>query len=205
MLNSFLSIWSDKFEFYKKIVMLKLIQQFFGKFFMIVLMTTMVYSCNIDNSIVGAEPEAQEFIDVTIDAELTVSDENPGGPSGAEGSNKLIDNDANTKFLVGYNSDFWAQQEFSEPQTINTYSITSGNDAPDRDPVDWTLLGSNDGSNWEEIDTVTGGTFESRNFTKLYELDSEVTYSYFRWTVSSNAGSGAIQVSEWRILDNESS
>lgn len=140
--------------------------------------------------------------DFTSEATLTVSMENGGGANGGEGSLKLIDNDNNTKFLASYSPDFWMQQELPEAEVVNKYTITSANDAPDRDPLDWTLSGSNDGSNWEDLDTRTGETFENRNFTRSFNVANTSPYKYYRLSVTANNGSDGIQISEWRLLND---
>ena len=45
--------------------------------------------------------------------------------------------------------------------------MTSANDAPERDPRDWTIQGSADGgATWTTVDTRTGQTFDQRYQTK---------------------------------------
>lgn len=138
--------------------------------------------------------------DFTSEASITVSRENGGGATGAEGSLKLIDDDNNTKFLASYSSDFWMQQEIPEAEVVNKYTITSGNDSPDRDPLNWTLSGSNDGSSWEVLDTRNGETFDGRNETRTFNVNNTTGFRYYRLSVTANNGSDAIQISEWRLL-----
>ncbi len=139
--------------------------------------------------------------DITGQGTLTVSDENSGGAGAGEGSPKLVDNDYGTKFLsFNYNPDFWFQLKFATPQIINAYTFTSGNDAPERDPKDWTLQGSNDGVNWDILDTRMGETFASRNQTVRYEFNNSTAYAYYRTMVTQNGGSWIFQMSEWRMI-----
>src|ERR1700754_1139750 len=101
--------------------------------------------------------------DITAQGKLTVSDENTYGASSAEGSPHLVDNDITTKFLsFNYNPNFWFQLQFPTAEVVNEYTFTSGNDSPERDPKDWNLQGSNDGTTWTTLDTRTGVTFPSR-------------------------------------------
>ena len=139
--------------------------------------------------------------DFTENATITVSRENGGGADGAEGSTKLIDNNIDTKFLVGgFPEPFWMQQDFTEAVIVNKYSFTSGNDAPDRDPVDWELSGSNDGSTWDVLDTRTDQSFDERKQTREFLVNNEQPYLYYRIDITKNNGSDAIQMSEWRLL-----
>ncbi|MEE2772379.1 MAG: discoidin domain-containing protein [Bacteroidota bacterium] len=139
----------------------------------------------------------QDFTDA---ATLTVNHDNAGGADAGEGSLKLVDGDIYTKFLTGFSSDLWMQQELPQAQVVNAYTITSGNDAPDRDLKDWEFAGSNDGSNWDVLDTRTGETWSGRNETRQFEINNTTAYTYYRITMTANNGSDGTQVSEWRLL-----
>ena len=139
--------------------------------------------------------------DWTYEATLSVSADHPDGPNAGEGSNKLIDDNVNSKLYLGaYTSDWWAQQTFTEARKVNKYKITSGNDAPDRDPKNWTLSGSNDGTTWEVLDTKTDVTFSNRNQTIEYSFENETPYLHYRLNITALLGGGAMQFSEWRLL-----
>ncbi|UJH90668.1 discoidin domain-containing protein [Antarcticibacterium sp. 1MA-6-2] len=147
---------------------------------------------------------ASELIDVTSvgNARIEVSSENGSGPEGGEGSTKLIDNNLSTKFLTsGFPKEFYMQQVFETPQVVNRYTFTSGNDAPDRDYKTWVLLGSNDGGNFEELDSRTDITFSERNQTKEFIFENEQAFRYYRIRLDANNGGGLIQLSEWRLIN----
>jgi hypothetical protein len=139
--------------------------------------------------------------DITAKATLTVSQDNPGGPDAGEGSKKLVDNNNNSKFLMaGFYSGFWVQLEFPTPEKIGAYTITSGNDAPDRDAVDWQLVGSNDGTTWTVLDDRAGQVFPNRNQVIRFEFDNNTAYKYYRMIINANGGSNLLQISEWRLI-----
>lgn len=139
--------------------------------------------------------------DITATAALSVSRDNGSGADGGEGSKKLVDGDYNSKFLTdGFPQAFWFQLTFPAAQIIAAYTITSGNDAPDRDMKDWTLEGSNDGTTWTVLDTRMGETFSGRNTTVRYEFTNTTAYTQYRINVQANNGSNLIQISEWRII-----
>lgn len=80
---------------------------------------------------------------------------NPGGsnlPTADEGAMKLIDNNFDSKWLDTTNSpvvfDFGSQTAFAK------YSFVTANDSDDRDPISWTLEGSNDNATWALIENV---------------------------------------------------
>ncbi len=139
--------------------------------------------------------------DVTGTGVLTVSKDNSGGPGAGEGSSKLTDNNLNSKFLVfDFPAGLWMQLQLSQPQVIEQYKLTSGNDAPERDPKNWKFFGSNDGNTWTLLDERTDQSFSGRNKTFLYEFDNDNPYTYYRWQVDAINGANLFQISEWRIV-----
>ncbi len=142
---------------------------------------------------------SSEPIDVTSKGTLSVSQENGGGPNAGEGSPKLVDGDLNSKYLSEYKQPFWMTLEFEEAPVINVYRLTSGNDAPGRDPRDWQILASIDGENWELLDERNGETFSGRNQTREFYFSNTTEYKYYRLDVTSNNGSSLFQMSEWSV------
>jgi len=139
--------------------------------------------------------------DITSQATLTVSKDNGGGPTANEGSPKLVDGDYNSKFLTdGFPQTFWVNLTFPAVAVIGAYTLTSGNDAPERDFKDWRLVGSNDGTTWTVLDTKAGEKFSGRNQTKRYEFTNTTGYTMYRINLIANNGSNLIQVSEWRLI-----
>lgn len=131
---------------------------------------------------------------------LTVSKENNAGPGAAEGSLKMVDNNINTKFFVaGYQTNFWAKLTYPAATILKSYTLTSGNDAPDRDPKNWKLSGSNDNSNFTQLDVRTNETFSGRKQTKSYTFTNNTAYKYYRLEVTANNGSADFQLSEWTV------
>tara|TARA_R110002050_G_scaffold286121_2_gene436334 strand:+ start:104308 stop:106122 length:1815 start_codon:yes stop_codon:yes gene_type:complete len=139
-------------------------------------------------------------LDYTGDATLTVSKDHVNGPDSAEGSLKVVDGDLGTKFLMEYTEPLWMQQELAEPKIITQYTLTSANDADDRDPKTWELLGSNDGNIWETLDTQTDQVFTDRSQTVLYTFTNNTEYLYYRININENNGGSLFQLSEWRLI-----
>ncbi|GMH10474.1 hypothetical protein Nepgr_012315 [Nepenthes gracilis] len=53
------------------------------------------------------------------------------------------------------------------------YELMSANDAPERDPMDWIVEGSDDGgSNWRVLDKQTSQKFQTRFERKTYKIES---------------------------------
>ena len=143
--------------------------------------------------------------DITGQGVISVSNDNNGGPDAGEGSKKLVDNNIDTKFLVfninDYLPDFWYQLTFPTPKILGAYTFTSGNDAPERDPRDWEMQGSNNGTDWTVLDTKSGQTFSARKMTARYEFTNETPYKYYRVTISAINGASLFQQGEWRVIE----
>lgn len=117
-----------------------------------------------------------------------------------ETSGKLIDNNVNSKFLLFNFSTLWAQLEFATQQTTGAYTMTSANDAPERDPKNWTIEGSDNGTDWIVLDTRTDQSFGSRFLTVKYTFSNQVAYKFYRLNVTAVRNSDLFQLAEWRLL-----
>ncbi|WP_316782581.1 discoidin domain-containing protein [Pedobacter frigiditerrae] len=141
-------------------------------------------------------------VDVTDKAALTVNFEYSGGASGAEGSTKLIDNNYTTKYLINpYQSTMYMQLAFPQAQQVASYTLTSGDDAPGRDPKNWKLSGSTDGTTWVDLDTKTGEVFSGRRLTRTFSFKNLVAYKFYRLSITANAGDSLFQLTEWRLIE----
>lgn len=149
-------------------------------------------------SILLIDSENVVEVDVTNDAVFTVSRDNTGNPN--ENSPKLIDGNYNSKFLLGDFVDLEAKLVFTEAQKIGAYTFTSGNDAQERDPAEWVLYGSNDGTTWEAIDTRRTEVFNGRNETKRFNIEFPKAYKQFKLHIERTRSSSLFQMSEWRMV-----
>ncbi|RYF23080.1 MAG: discoidin domain-containing protein, partial [Flavobacteriales bacterium] len=141
-------------------------------------------------------------VDVTAKGVLSVNIENSAGPNGGEGSLKVVDNDINSKFLINpYASNLYMQLNFPVAQQVASYTLTSGGDAPGRDPKDWKFSGSLDGTTWVDLDTRTGEAFSGRNMTKTYSFKNIVAYKHYRISITSITSGSLFQLSEWRVIE----
>lgn len=158
-----------------------------------------------DNNDLSAETRLKVLasvpVDITDQGLLIVTKENSGGPTANEGSQKLVDGNVDTKFLANYGKPFYLVLQFPEPKMVNFYSLTSANDAPDRDPRDWVIQGSNDGVNWEILDERKNETFSSRTMTREFYFKNEKHYAAYLLAIVNNNGGGLFQMSEWRLLE----
>ena len=156
-----------------------------------------------------------------IGSDLTDADQNgaldgtifEGGPANwpnGEEPPRALDNTSSTKWLAFQATGAPYGFRFANGQrhAVNAYTITSANDAPNRDPYSWTLSGSNDGVNYTQIDSRAAQTFTDRFQTKLYEFTNTTAYEYYRFDFQTKFGAtgqdppsaNAIQMAEIELF-----
>jgi Glycosyl hydrolase family 92 N-terminal domain/Glycosyl hydrolase family 92 catalytic domain/F5/8 type C domain len=133
-----------------------------------------------------------KVVDVQANAENT---------AGGEVKENLVDGNVNTKWLT-FTPTGWARFKLSEPIAVITYALTSANDAPGRDPRNWTLSGSQDGQTWTPLDNQTRQNFDSRQQTKAYKLSNTTPYLYYRLDITQNHGDPIVQLAEVRLIQD---
>ncbi|MDM1295409.1 discoidin domain-containing protein [Sphingobacterium sp. N143] len=141
-----------------------------------------------------------------MDNTFRISQDNSSGPDAGEGSKKLVDNDLTTKlFIGGYQPGLSWQFAFYQPQVINAYTITTGNDAPERDPKEWEIQASDDGISWVTLNSVKDYSFgsapEDRRKSITFRFSNSKPYGYYRYVVKSVASGSNFQMSEFRLLE----
>jgi len=137
--------------------------------------------------------------DYTPTSVSNVSGQYAGSLSAGEGLDKLIDGSTTTKYNVN-RLKLWLRYQMTRPTIIASYDIKSGNDAPERDPKDWTFEGSFDGFTWAVLDTRTAQTFANRQTTNAYTFTNSTPYLYYRLNITANqGGQSQTQLSELRV------
>lgn len=80
---------------------------------------------------------------------------------------------------------------------LTSYTLTSANDVPERDPSNWTLEGSQDGAKWTIIDTRKNqAQWEKRNSPKTFKVDNRVAYEHYRFTFKASEKVPHFQLAE---------
>jgi len=103
----------------------------------------------------------------------------------------------------------WIQYQYPEglARVVTNYTITSANDAPERDPANWALLGStNGGVNWTALDTQVNQVFTSRYQIRAFPIANSAAYNIYRIQIDSVADAPsavAIQLSEIQLLGTQ--
>jgi hypothetical protein len=128
---------------------------------------------------------------------ITATAENPPD----EVKEKLVDGDPSTKWLA-FQPTATLTFTLAQPVTAVHYTLTSAGDAPERDPKDWTVQGSTDGSTWTTLDTQTGQAFTGRGQSKDYAFTNGTAYKYYRLNITANAGGvNLLQLAEFTLSD----
>ena len=102
--------------------------------------------------------------------------------------------------------------QFSTTYVLTHFTITSGNDGAVRDPDQWEIQGSNDGTNWTtifEYDDDGTSPFTARSQVIRYngggdDFDTPDAYSYFRYIVTSVVSGSMHQINELEFFGTES-
>lgn len=100
----------------------------------------------------------------------------------------------------------WLRYDLGPGSTgvVRRYTVTSSNDRPPRDPKDWQLQGSSDGSSWITLDSQSNQTFTERYQLHAYAIASPATYRYYRLNITANNGDASFtDLSELALLTTE--
>jgi hypothetical protein len=151
------------------------------------------------------DPPKSEFEDSTFkivsDANMpgvgTIISEFADSPIGS-GLKSLVDGNNSTEFVTSHDS-FYIQYEALVTYPVNSYSIVSAADSPEKDPKSWTLSGSNDKATWTELDSQTNYMFAGRGESAEFEFDNAREFKYVRLSITANNGGEGVQVAEYSL------
>lgn len=102
---------------------------------------------------------------------------------------KVFNGVSSNYVLPGGWANYWIQEKFPGKVFIHWYMIQADNYSSPEHPSDWIFQGSNDGSDWVNIDVQSGQDF-SLNQSKYFKVDTEVPYQYYRLLFSAGTTSG---------------
>jgi len=112
---------------------------------------------------------------------------------------KITDNDEKTIYSTSSGT-AWIKYESLTPVNLRRYTITSAGDAPEKDPLHWKLLASNDGENWTVIDEHYYVEFKERSQTISYIVPIDGEFTHFRLDVLASNGGSGLQIAEWQLF-----
>ena len=148
---------------------------------------------NEDSLWIGDEHDTgsyQAFGDLYVDYGDTCGPSGVSNPSQhvappREDLEKTVDGNAGTKWCVQHAGQpvSW-QLTLPQPADVplTSYTLTSANDKPARDPQHWQLLGSDDGTEWTVLDERRlSGPFSKRHQAKTFTFENERPYRCYRF------------------------
>ncbi len=139
----------------------------------------------------GNKSVSSQSVNVSRTGVVTIG----GAVATKELKESAFDGDIYTKWLDRTITS-WIQIKYSSATVYDQYSITSANDEPARDPINWTLQGSNDGTVWTILDTQVNQSWPSRFQTKNYIFSNSIAYMYYKVDITANNGGLYIQLAE---------
>jgi len=114
----------------------------------------------------------------------------------------VADGNASSKWLAFTNT-AWVQYQLAQPQPMVRYTLTSGNDEPDRDPKDFRVQGSNNGTDWVTVDERSGELFSGRGETRSFTLATpSAEYTSYRLDVlaTRTPSKNIVQLAGWEPI-----
>ena len=124
------------------------------------------------------------------------------GQSDSEGIAQAFDNQANSKWCFEHkNKPIIANIQVSgKASPLTEYTITSGNDVPDRDPSTWKLEGSNDLKNWTMLDQKNDQPkWSRRKQEKVFKIKNNTAYPHYRFVFEANKSTPHFQVADIKL------
>lgn len=116
-----------------------------------------------------------------------IGHESAVSPMPGEGVENVLDGNPGTKFCLKTPT---TQIQYAAPDGIRlcSYAFTSANDAPGRDPANWTLEASANGTDWTVIDQQKDQVFRDRQETRRYVVNGKTDYRFYRWNLKARSG-----------------
>ncbi|WP_367128524.1 ThuA domain-containing protein [Saccharothrix sp. HUAS TT1] len=147
--------------------------------------------------LIGTRPLGSTATPEVVSA-VTASGENPPN----EPKEMLTDGKPETKWLVRTRT-AWVAFRLPAAAEVNRYSLTSANDVEGRDPKDWTLQGSADGTTWTDLDRRTGQAFQERAQTRLFTIAEPRSFQHYRLNITANSGEPLTQLADLRLFSGD--
>jgi hypothetical protein len=128
--------------------------------------------------------------------QIMTSDTTPSGV--ASGSSRYSEveywwafNNAYKGWITSGAGTGWLQYQFPAVIIADSYSITpwSVDYFPSRSPKNWTLEGSNNGTDWDVLDTVNNYTSWTIDTPSYFAIDSPAACLYYRLVITADVGS----------------
>jgi hypothetical protein len=127
--------------------------------------------------------------------------------SGTSTAELACDGKPNSKWVGDAAAPGWLEYNLPSKSAVCRYEITSVADVTGHDPKEWDFEGSDDGTSWTTLDSQKNQIFMARNQTKIYPVENNTAYPYYRLNIKSINGNLAdgIQLAELKLLTVDAS
>jgi hypothetical protein len=120
-------------------------------------------------------------------------------PNTGQGKDKVYDNIKATMWTINTQAG-WIQYQYALGMRMTRYTLTIPAGNTDRNPKNWTLQGSNNGSSWTTIHTVTNNLWTEDYEDQEFTVTTPGSYLYYRLDITANTGAVAnTQLSGWQL------
>ncbi len=145
----------------------------------------------------GKKPYFPADVTEGLNLEKQISGYPEGGTN--EGIMQLFDKQLTTKYCA-LGTSFYVQCVLDKAYRFNSYTVTSANDASERDPKLWSLSGYNPEEGWIELDERRDFNFPGRYTTMKFQIDSEKEFTAFLLEVSSVHAGDRVQLANLQVF-----
>lgn len=111
-------------------------------------------------------------------------------PNAGQGKEKAHDGVKTSMWTINTQAG-WLQYQYGTQIQVKRYSLTIPAGNSTRNPDDWALCGSNNGSTWTPLHTVVGNTWSEDYETQEFTVTSPGLYYYYRLNITGNVGAVA--------------
>ncbi len=115
-----------------------------------------------------------------------------------EASSAFDDNTA-TFYYSGGATD-WIQYQLAAGKVVQQYTIQARDTTGVAAPKDWTFKGSNNGSDWDTLDTVTNETAWANGEKRTFTFSNSTSYTFYRLDITASNGT-YIQIAEIEMME----
>jgi len=136
---------------------------------------------------------------------MTITQVNPGSPPFGEDVTKAIDGNIYTKYLNFNKTNTGFIVNTGRSVAAVRMDLTTANDEPTRDPINYQIQGSNNGTTWTNITSGNISCNSNRFLTRSFNFSNNVSYSWYRITFPSLCNvslANSMQVAEVQLYAN---
>jgi hypothetical protein len=113
----------------------------------------------------------------------------------------LFDRRFDTRFELDNVGSGWVQVELPTAKLVNVFDIGARSDSwADVAPRDYTLLGSNNGTTWTTLFSITNSPTFSGSELRTHELSHTESYKFYRLNISNSNRGSVLTFARWDLI-----